>query len=355
MKIAVVHNLPSGGQKRALDYQIKLLSRNHKIDLYTPSDFGYKYPLHFPKSVASIYFFLPQVYRQMAEKIDNGKYNVVYVQPCFLTQSPYILRYLQTPTVYYCPEPKREFYEIIPRKSNFWTYNVTLPFRYPIKYIDWKNTRCATRILTNSNYSRQRIKRIYKKDAYINYLGVDTDLFKPINMNKENAVLSVGEISLHKGHDFIIKSLSLISENLRPKLIIVGHGGSEKKYLVELAERNKVRLELKENVSDRDLANIYNKVLVFLSAPHREPFGMVLLEALACGLSVVAVDEGGVGEIITNGRLGVLVRRNEEEFAREILKVRENSRMYRHEWVVKNWSWEESVKELEKHLREVAG
>ena len=59
MKIAVVHNLPSGGQKRALDYQIKLLSRNHKIDLYTPSDFGYKYPLHFPKSVASIYFSLP--------------------------------------------------------------------------------------------------------------------------------------------------------------------------------------------------------------------------------------------------------------------------------------------------------
>ncbi len=363
MKIAVVHNLPPGGQKRALDYQVKLLSKNHKLDIYTPSDFGYKYPPHFPRSVASIYFSLPRVYRQMAEKIDREKYDVVYVNPCFLTQAPYALRYLKTPTVYYCPEPKREFYEHIARKSNFWTYNMTLLFRYPIKYIDWKNTGSATRILTNSNYSRQRIKRIYKKDAYVNYLGVDTDLFRSTSeVFWPHSVLTVGEFSLHKRHDFIIKSLSIIPENLRPKLIIAGHGGSEKKYLIELAKKCRVELEIREDVTDRELVDIYNKVPVFVYAAQQEPFGMVLLEALASGLSVVAVSEGGVGEIISDEKLGVLVSRNEEEFAEEILKqampadrqVQDDEKRYRHEWVKKNWSWERSVKELEKHLQEMA-
>lgn len=363
MRIAVVHNLPPGGQKRALDYQIKLLSRNHKVDIYSPSDFSYKYPPHFPSSVISIYFSLPDVYKLMAEKIDKKKYDVVYIQPCFLTQAPYVLRYLKTPTVYYCPEPRREFYETIPRKSNFFTYCVTLPFRYPIKYIDRENVSRATRILTNSAYSQELIKKIYKKDSYINYLGVDTDLFRNTSeVSLSLPVLTVGEMSLHKGHDFIIRSLSLIPEKMRPKLIIIGHGGSEKNYLLRLAERNKVKLELKEDISDRELVAIYNKVPVFIYASHREPFGMVLLEALACGLPVVAVSEGGVGEIVTNSRLGILVRRDEREFAREILKhIRQaqykrvqEERTYRHEWVKKNWSWEKSVNELEKHLLGVA-
>ncbi len=89
---------------------------------------------------------------------------------------------------------------------------------------------------------------------------------------------------------------------------------------------------------------------------------MVLLEALACGLPIVAVGEGGVEEIISDEKLGVLVSRNEEEFAEEILKqampagrqLQDDEKMYRHEWVKKNWSWEKSVKELEKHLQEVA-
>ena len=366
MEIAVVHNLPAGGQKRALDEQVKRLSKLHKVDLFTPSDFGYQYPLHFPQSVISIYFSLPKVYRQIAEKINRGKYDVVYVNPCFLTQAPFVLRFLKMPSVYYCPEPKREFYEYIPRKSNFWTYYATLPFRYPIKYIDYENTIHAAKIVTNSVYSKGLIKRIYGKIAYVNYPGVDTELFRPYlnSVSLSPSILTVGDISLHKGHDFIIRSLSLIQKNIRPDLIIVGHGGSEKGYIKRLAASLGVNIKLYEDVTDKELVDIYNKVRVFVYASHNEPFGMVLLEALACGLPVVAVDEGGIKEIVRDSSLGILTKRNLEDFKKAMTRYlkkgqtlkdsrsdpERTERIKRREYVLKNWGWEKSVKELEEYL-----
>lgn len=374
MKIAIVHNLPPGGQKRALYEQVKRLSKNHSLDLFTLSSTNesflplkpfirkhirvtYNPPSHFPKSVFSIYYDLPMVYKLLAEKVNEKDYDVVYVNPCYLTQAPYILKYLSIPSLYYCPEPKREFYEEIPHVSNRLSYLLTYPFRLQIKSIDKTNTRFATRILTNSRYSQERIDKIYGVSSMLNYLGVDTSLFKPVETEKENLVLTVGELSLHKGHDFIIRSLAVLSKKGRLKLIIVGHSGIEENYLVMLAKSLGVKLEIKTDISQEELILCYNKAKFFVYAPIKEPFGMVILEALSCGLPIVAVKEGGIPEIINKDRLGLLVERNEKEFGNAIKKVLGNPSTdeirQRHDYVKKNWGWEKSVKELEKHLKEI--
>lgn len=385
MKIAVVHNLPAGGHKRALYNQVKILSKKHKIDLYTLSStddsflplkefvnnhfiFPYSYPPHFPQSVISIYFYLPHAYQNMAEKINQGDYDVAFVAPCYLTQAPYILRYLKIPSLYFCPEPKREFYEKIPRISNRITYSLTYPFRLPLKNIDRTNTRWATRILTNSKYSKAKIDKIYEVSSFVNYLGVDTDVFysstpgesiRPPPGCLHRMVLSIGELSLHKGHDFIIRSLARIKRGLRPKLVIVGHGGVEKNYLQKLAGSLGVEMEVLEDIPDKKLVSLYNKAKVFLYAARNEPFGMVLLEASSCGLPIVAVEEGGVTEVITDKLIGDLVRRDEDRFAEIVKKYLVEEENFtkvkkRHELVKKKWSWERSVEELERHLREIA-
>lgn len=376
MKIAVFHNLPAGGQKRALYEQVKRLSRNHTLDLYTLSitnesflplkpfvrkhfTVDYYPPPHFPQSVFSIYFNLPNAYKILANKINNKDYDVVYVNPCFLTQAPYILRYLQIPSLYSCPEPKREFYEYIPHVSNSLTYYLTFPFRLPIKNIDCVNARHATRVVTLSKYSQKRIDHIYGIRSYLNYLGVDKETFKPNVQKRENIALTIGELSLHKGHDFIIRCMALIPESIRPKLVIIGHGGIEKEYLVRLAKEHNIDLDLISNISDKELVNWYNKSKIFLYAGIREPFGLVILEALSCGTPVVAVNEGGIGEIITNNKLGVLVRRHEKEFADAIqqvlfkLSLRAN-RGISPDYIQKNWSWDKSVQDLEKHLKVIS-
>lgn len=379
MKIAVVHNLPPGGQKRALYNQVKQLCQRHKLDLFTLSltdesflpleEFVnnhftafYKYPSHFPKTLISIYFKLPKVYQKLAEKINQGGYEVAFVNSCYLTQAPYILHFLKIPSLYYCPEPKREFYEEIPRVSNRITYTLTYPFRLPLKAIDKRNARHASRILTNSKYSKERIDEIYGVCSFVNYLGIDVEVFKPKKTKGEgraqndSVVLSVGELSLHKGHDFIIRSLAKIKNDIRPELMIIGHEGVEKNYLEKLAGSLGVNMKVLENISDKKLTNLYNKARVFLFASLQEPFGMVLLEAASCGLPIVAVNEGGVSEIITDELIGELVERDEDKFSSVIEKYLKKTDFKnikkRHEFVREKWSWEDSVGELEGHLYE---
>ncbi len=355
MNIAIVHNLPAGGMKRAMYEQVKRLSKRHKIDIFNLEETYYKYPAHFPKTIISIYKDLPKAYQVIANKINKGKYDVALVYPCFLTQAPYVLRYLKCRCLYFCPEPKREFYEKIKRVSNYWSYFFTYPFRIPIREIDKFNTRCAEKVVTISQYAKKQIDRIYDINAKINYLGVDTNVFRLTDAKKEHMVMTVGDLSLHKGQDFIIKSLARIPYKIRPSLTIVGFSGSEKEYLLNLALQFRVKLVIKENIKDEELVDLYNKARLFLYAAVNEPFGLVLLEAGACGIPVIAVDEGGVREIVKDKVMGVLIERNVEDYAQKImeyLSVDDKMAKVRHDYIEKNWNWDKSVGELEKYLAE---
>lgn len=374
MNLAVVHNLPAGGQKRALYEQVKQLSRRHKINLFTLSTadetylplkpfigkhvvVNYHPPANFPKSVLSIYRDLPGKYKELADHVNSGGYDLAYVQPCYLTQAPFILRYLHIPSLYSCPEPKREFYENIPRVANKLTYALTYPFRKPIKRIDFANTVMATKIVTLSRYSQDRLRRVYHIEPLLNYLGVDTAIFKPVNVPKENLVMTVGSLSLHKGHDFLIRSLGMVDKTIRPTLMIVGPDGVEINYLRNLSKNLGVNCEIVNNLTDKELVIRLNKAKIFLGGAINEPFGLAILEALSCGTYVLAVGEGGVGEIIENKDLGILTNRDEDEFAGKItglLKSKtQTDRDYLHEYIRKRWSWEISARNLEKIMKEI--
>src|SRR3989338_248768 len=372
MRIAVVHNLPAGGQKRALFELVKRLSAKHQLDLFilngTNESFlpltkfvqhVYRFPYHqpekFPYSVISVYTDLKKAYSQMAERINSGKYDVAFVHPCYLTQAPYVLRYLKIPSLYSCPEPKREFYENIPRENNKLTYNLTLPFRFPLKKTDWENARNAGQIVTLSKYCQKYLENIYGREVWLNYPGVDSDLFKPLNIKKENFVLSVGALTLLKGHDFIINSIAIIPKNERPSLVIAGPEGNETVYLKNLAKEKRVELKLEMNISDENLIRLYNQARLFLYAPLNEPFGLVILEALSCGLAVLSTGGGGIPEILTDKRLGKISARDESIFAEKIedvLKTKDNDRDYRRNYVKENWQWQKSSDRLEKLLKE---
>ena len=89
----------------------------------------------------------------------------------------------------------------------------------------------------------------------------------------------------------------------------------EKEYLTHLALKKGVDLEIKIFITDDELITLYNKAKVFVYASYLEPFGLGVLEAMACGTPVVAVKEGGVREIVIDGMTGILVDRDEKLFA----------------------------------------
>lgn len=373
MKIALIHNLKKGGQLRAIFEEVKILEKKHTIDIFTLSTSDSSYfpfkdyvhkevilrfnpPSHFPGSVTSIYTSLPYIYKQLALEIEKGEYDLAYVQPDYLTQAPYILRYLKIPTLYHCAEVKREFYEDIPRKTKILNYFLTLPFRIPIKWIDQKNAHNASKIMVNSNFSKTKIDSAYHVLSLVNHLGVDMNVFMKISVQKKNQVVSVGTFSLLKGHDFIIKSLSLIPTEIRPKLIIVGQGGTEKDYLTNLASKLDVNLQVKENIPDEMLVRLYNESKAYVFASLNEPFGLTLLEASTCGTSVVAVKEGGAPEILRDMPNSILVNRNEKEFSISIEKLLKeegsNDSKKQTDHIEKFWTWKLHADRLEKIMKE---
>jgi glycosyltransferase involved in cell wall biosynthesis len=394
MKIAIYHDLPSGGAKRTLYESMKHLSKRHTLDVYTldtaDKEFcdlnefsNAEFTFHFSPSRRFQSPFgrlnqtqrwrdlqrLDRLARHIAKVIDERKYDLVFAEPCMWTQAPLLLRYLRTPTTYYCHEPPRNLYET-PSKKTGGELNIrdalnhVDPFirmyRGTAQRLDKLAVQSAKLVLVNSIFTRDQVKQIYDIDPIISYHGVDTDVFYPINMQDgvEPYVLSVGAIQPHKGYDFLIESFSYIDRRIRPALYLVGNMQNPKQQdiLQTLAKEKEVELHIEVGVNQATLIQKYNNAALIAYAPYNEPFGLVPLEAMACGKPVVGVDEGGVKETIVNKYTGLLVKRDPRKFGEAIQLLLEDQTLIDQygkngrKHTLENWSWEKSVNKLEQYL-----
>lgn len=399
VKIAFYHNHPSGGAARSLHELGRQLSLSHSIDVYAleTADEAFLPSQDFASSVTVVPFRirrpvrmgfylnemlrwldlrrLDQVCREVAREIDCQDYDVAYADACRFVQAPSVLAYVTTPSVYYCHEPPRRFIHAAcrPEASLRTTYQrlrsrlhepaSKLVERF-VARLDRRNTASAGRLLCNSFHNRDTIATYYDLDATVCRLGVDSDRFrpKPGGYDSSQYVISVGALEAHKGFDFLIACLGRCPEPVRPKLVIVGNSDDAGlgRHLYELASRSNVRIKILVRVADDDLVSLYQGARAFVYGSHDEPFGLAVLEAMACGLPVVAVEEGGVPEIVLPEVNGLLCPRDEQIFAETLSRVlgdshlaesmaREGRRLAETEW-----TWEAAAERVEAQLSSVA-
>jgi len=402
MKIAVVHNVPAGGAKRALySFGKYLHQRGHTIDLFTTtahddglfslSTFANKTVKYELKKISPLgnvrpYFikvylnlfqkiiFLRQLnilYKKIAAEVDTGAYDIVFVHNC-VTQAPFLLQHLNSLTVYYAHEPLRSAYEPdidIPDQPDSLLSKIKflLPEpairlqRYITKTADRKNILSAQYVFSNSYYTRESLYKAYGILATVSYPGVDIDSFRPLDLPRKNFVLSIGSIAPIKKHDFVIDSLARINKDIRPNLIIIGNFTS-KNYMDNLLERAKskdVTVELKLLISDEELLKLYNEAKMVIYPPVMEPFGLVPLEAMACGTPVIGVKEGGIRETIVDGETGLLINRDEDQCAQAIEKLLRDDNLSKElgrkgrEYVCQKWNWEKCTEQLEENFKRI--
>lgn len=148
------------------------------------------------------------------------------------------------------------------------------------------------------------------------YRGVDTEIFQPIyKLSEPNLITLIyaGRISKDKNIDFLMdiyfKLLDLFSD-IHIRLLLIGDGPYKEK--AETKYKHK-RIKFLGRIKNKELTNYYNMgdLLVFPSTT--DTFGMVVLEAQACGLPAIVSDIGGPKEIIVDGKSGFVARANDLE------------------------------------------
>lgn len=407
MKIAVWHNLPSGGGKRALYYFVRgLVGRGHKLACWSldTADHSYlplsefvseriissdfkgrsrkrfidKWRPDFNKTVDRMRAF-DEACRRCAHEIEAGDFDVLFANSALHYSVPYIMRHLRMKKVLYLQEPCRYLYEarpVLPWVSDapeeleqaalfsprrfIADYPLLQTLRVQAKQ-EWLNIESCDQVLVNSYFSRESVLRSYGVEARVCYLGVDTTLFRDLGLPRERIIVGLGSFDSIKGVVLAVKAVALLPDP-RPPLVWIANSGNEayRDEIIELARSLRVELRIQMAITDADLVAILNKATLLLYTSRLEPFGFAPLEANACGLPVVGIAEGGIRETVQDGVNGFLVDPEAECIARAAGQLLRNPPMARQMGeravvnVQRNWNVESSIDRLEKILLQVA-
>ncbi|HHH38237.1 MAG TPA: glycosyltransferase family 4 protein [Sedimenticola sp.] len=239
-------------------------------------------------------------------------------------------------------------------------------WRQPGKFRAMRFTyRHADVVIANSDFTRRELIRIGVPEARIVKIspGVDIgrfrpglptrDLFSRLGIPPDTPlILSVGRLSRRKGFDQVIRALPRVLEQI-PKVhyAIVGIGEDEI-YLKNLAREYRVagRVHFLGHVPMEELPRWYNACAVF-AMPNREingdneGFGMVFLEAGACGRPSLAGTAGGTGDAVAEGITGIRVDGTSVAAVAEglLTLLTRPHRTDISEFIRKRYSWEQVV------------
>lgn len=156
---------------------------------------------------------------------------------------------------------------------------------------DYRTASGVDVLVANSRYVQRRIRKVYRRDAFVVYPPVDVRRFS-FRHEKEDFYLAVGRSAPYKRMDLIVEAFASMPER---KLVVMGNGP-------ELA-----RLEAKAYSNIRFMGYVPTDVLVdhmqramALVFAAEEDFGIIPVEAQACGTPVIAYSKGGATETVVN-------------------------------------------------------
>jgi glycosyltransferase involved in cell wall biosynthesis len=178
------------------------------------------------------------------------------------------------------------------------------------------------------------------------------DLRKKLGLEGKKVLLYVGRIAKEKNVDFLLRIFEKLNS---PDLFFVMVGdGPERKEVEEIAKEKKLNLIVTGYVDHEEIPEYYKLGDVFVFASKTETQGLVLLEALASGLPVVALKWKGVKDVLKGCEGAILLdEENEEVFAKTLREILTNTRLKNElsrkgrEFVKREWSVERFVGKLE--------
>jgi glycosyltransferase involved in cell wall biosynthesis len=183
----------------------------------------------------------------------------------------------------------------------------------------------ADAVTTNASVLREKARSFLDREIVMIPNGVDSELFRPLERNEalaealgfkaeERIIGFVGDLREKKGLATLLHAYTQAIKTLPSSLLIVGdvRAGDDRKLFDELRSSiPNAKIVVTGYVSNQDLPSYYSLVEVLVHPSLRDGMPNAVLEAMACGKTVIATSAGGVMDVLQDGKNGRMVSIND--------------------------------------------
>ncbi|HPN96708.1 MAG TPA: glycosyltransferase [Candidatus Moranbacteria bacterium] len=373
LRVALVHDFLTacGGAERVLEVMCEmfpdapiytlLYDREKMRGKFADKDIRTSFLQKFPKFFRKRYKWLLPLMPVAPETFDLRDFDLVISSSGAWTKG--IVTRLNTVHISYFHSPMRFAWDVngeyIMEQKKCWC--VRFIARFILNYIRLWDKTAADRpdyIISNSQYTRERVKKYYGRESEIIYPPINNKTRiseqepekngqkpKESGEEKEKFFLIVSRLSPYKKIDMAIEAFN----KLGLPLVIVGKGEQEK-YLHSISSSNIKFLGWK---TDKELKEIYKKARAFVF-PGVDDFGLAPVEAMNFGVPVIAIRKGGIKEILEEGKTGEFFDTSTPEvIADGVRRFMENENNYDKKNIIdkaQEFNRERFTKELEEFI-----
>ena len=325
-KVAIVHDwlVVNGGAEKVLESLIEVFPN---ADIFSLVDFLEDRTLIKNKKVITSFiqnlpfakkyfrYYLP-LFPYAIENFDLRKYDIIISSSYAFSKG--ILRNENQLHFAYIHTPIRYAWDLF----QDYTLNLNILKKVFVKYSlhklriwDVVSSNRVDYFIANSRTVERRINKTYFRDAFVIYPPVDTLKFLP-NEDKDEYYFTASRLVEYKRIDLIIEACN----KLNKKLIVAGEG-EQMNYLKSIAGPT---VEIIGFISNKELVEYMQKAKAFLFAAY-EDFGILPVEAQACGTPVIALNKGGTSETVKHKITGILYNEQNRNSLCEAIIEFENS------------------------------
>lgn len=367
MKIAIVHDhlLEFGGAERVLvalkrifpeaDVYTAFINwdnlgvhRNQVADWKINTSWAEKVP-----GLKRLYSPLRWLGPYIWDSFDFKQYDVVISSSATLMSKGIVTR-PETLHVCYLHHPPRYlyYYETAVEWQKFFLIRIYGHLiNMGLRIYDYLSSQRVDYFIANSEETKRRVAKFYRRDADVIYPPVDVPERLPDENPKKEYYVTISRLARAKHIDILVKAA--VKHNFQLK--VVGNGRDEE-YLKSIANSN---IQFLGEVTDEERNNLYAGAKAFLFASVDEEFGIAPVEAMGYGVPVIAYASGGLKETVKEDINGYLYSELNEDSLNEKVQKLESLSEEQYSQLSKNarkeseqYSFEEFSKQIKAYIEQ---
>lgn len=274
------------------------------------------------------------------------------------------IRHKNARVLWYCHTPPREVYDLYETRMKHRSSRQKFLYSSMTKMYKLIANRVIKNIeviAANSAKTQSNVKKFYGRDSTIIYPGVEPSEFN--NEAYDKYFFYPSRFVVNKRQEYVINAFRQFSARSKRNysLVLAGTLSKDPEHQAYYNKLKKLahglKVEMKTNVSDREIRRLHASATAMLFSGQNEEHGISLLEGMASGKPVISVNEGGPRDIVEDGKTGFLVG-SEKEMAERMLQLSGNASLTErmgHEArkrVESTYSWEIFFRKFDRLLEE---